>query len=71
MTSNAMPQRLLRLPEVARLTGLSKSSIYERITAGRFPRAIPLTVTARAWPEAEIVQWISERIAERDAGAPK
>lgn len=34
--------RLLRLPEVRKLTGLSQTTIYERIKGGRFPRQIPL-----------------------------
>lgn len=65
-------QRLLRLPEVQRLTGLGRSSIYEQIRAGRFPRAVPLTTTARAWRADEIATWVDERTAERDAksGAP-
>ena len=34
--------RLLRLPEVRKLTGLSQTTIYERVKEGRFPRQIPL-----------------------------
>ena len=59
--------RLLRLPQVIERTGLGRSSIYERVAAGTFPAAVPLTATARAWPESEVQQWISARIAERDA----
>lgn len=60
--------RLMRLPEVLRLISLSRSSIYELIAAGRFPRPVPLTTTARAWVEAEVLAWAADRIAERDAG---
>ena len=65
----AAPPRLLRLPEVSRATGLARSSIYDAIAAGRFPRAIPLTATARAWRSDEIEEWIAQRIAARDEGA--
>ncbi len=35
-------ERLLRLPEVKHLTGLSKSTIYARIAEDSFPRQISL-----------------------------
>jgi prophage regulatory protein len=38
--SKAISQRLLRLPEVKHLTGLSKSTIYARIAEDSFPRQI-------------------------------
>ncbi len=64
--------RLLRLPQVIERTGLARSSIYDLIRLGRFPAAVPLTATARAWRSDEIENWIAERIAARDAqgGAP-
>lgn len=64
----ATPPRLLRLPDVIRATGLARSSIYDLIAAGRFPRPVPLTATARAWREDEVQQWIADRIAARDEG---
>lgn len=49
--------RLLRRPEVQHLTGLSKSTLYEMIAAGRFPK--PLCVAARAvrWRASDIAAW--------------
>jgi Prophage CP4-57 regulatory protein (AlpA) len=35
--------RYLRLPDVRRLTSLSKTSIYRRIAAGSFPRPMKLS----------------------------
>jgi len=32
--------RLLRLPEVQRLTGLCRSAIYEQMQSGAFPRSV-------------------------------
>ena len=64
-------QRLLRLPEVVARTGLGKSSIYKRIAAGTFPAPVPLTATARAWCESEVMAWVAERVAERDAGGAR
>jgi hypothetical protein len=36
------PQRFLRLPEVKKMTTLSKSAIYRRIEAGTFPKPFHL-----------------------------
>ena len=40
MTTTA--PRLIRMPEVSSMTGLSKTSIYRRIAGGDFPQQIPL-----------------------------
>ena len=58
--------RLIRLEEVKRRTGFQKSSIYNRITEGIFPRPVPLGARAVAWVEDEIQEWINSRISERD-----
>jgi prophage regulatory protein len=64
-----MPQRLLRLNEVKQRTGLSKSSIYNQIADGTFPEPVPIGPRAVAWVEAEIEEWIGNRIAERRKAA--
>lgn len=59
---------LLRLPSVKARTGLSRSTIYLRISQGDFPRPVSLGGravggrTAVAWIEAEIDAWINERV---------
>lgn len=58
------PSRLIRRPEVEALTGLSRSSIYARISRDEFPKAIPIGGRLVAWKESDIQQWINERIAE-------
>lgn len=55
-------ERLLRLPEVQRLTGLGKSSIYEFARTGRFVRPIKLTSRCSVWPESAVRAWISEHV---------
>lgn len=54
----------LRLPEVKKLTGLGRSTIYLKISQGTFPASVSLGDRAVAWIDAEINQWIAERIAE-------
>lgn len=59
--------RLLRLSEVIRITGLSRSYIYALSSTGRFPLSIPLVPggTSRAWVYAEVSDWINQRILAR------
>lgn len=62
-----MLQRILRRPEVEALTGLSCSTIYERMSLGTFPRAVPLGLKSVGWLEHEVIAWQKARIAERTA----
>ena len=55
--------RFLRLPEVLARTGLSRSTIYVRLEQGRFPRPVSLGGRAVGWIEAEVDEWIRERVA--------
>lgn len=55
--------RLVRLPAVQAMVGLSKSEIWRRIAAGRFPRPIKLGPNTSAFVEAEVAAWVAEQIA--------
>ena len=55
--------RFLRLPEVLARTGLSRSTIYVRLEQGRFPRPVSLGARAVGWIEAEVDEWMRDRIA--------
>lgn len=59
------PTRLLRLPEVLRLTGYSRDSVYRLAREGKFPQRVELSDRASRWREDEIQQWIEARSAER------
>lgn len=61
-----MTESLLRLPEVRAMVRRSTSRIYADMAAGRFPKPIRIGVRAVAWREAELKQWLADRIAERD-----
>ena len=61
---------ILRLPDVKRSTGLSRSTIYLRIAQGTFPKPVSLGGRAVGWLEAEIQEWLQRQIeASRKAGA--
>jgi prophage regulatory protein len=53
---------ILRLPAVRARTGLSRSTIYQRIDDGRFPKPIRLGRRAVGWIESEIEEWLAQLI---------
>lgn len=57
-------EKHLRLPAVENLTGLSRSTIYDLMAKGAFPRPVKLTAKAVAWPQSLIVQWLAERATQ-------
>jgi prophage regulatory protein len=56
------PDRILRLPQVCKMTGLRRSFLYELQAERRFPQSIKLGARAVGWLECEIQAWISARI---------
>ena len=58
-----MTHTILRLPAVKASTGLSRSTIYLRVSQGTFPRPVSLGGRAVGWVEDEIQSWLAERIA--------
>ncbi len=59
---------ILRLPEVIRRTGLSRSSIYLRVANDEFPRSISLGGRAVGWLEKDIDSWLAGRIEASRGG---
>ncbi len=57
-----MYQTILRLPSVKSRTGMSRSSIYNAVKEGTFPRQINLGPRAVGWLESSIDAWIQGRI---------
>lgn len=55
-------QTILRRKQVEHRTGLSRSTIYERVRAGTFPRPISLGGRAVGWLEIEVDGWLSAQI---------
>lgn len=58
---NARDDRILRLPEVTRRTGLSRASVYALIARGKFPAQVKLSERAAGWFESEVVEWLESR----------
>lgn len=69
------PRRLIRLPALMALTGLSRSSVYRLaqdpgLAADAFPRSVKIGRRAVAWRESEVLAWLASRqpaVAPADA----
>ena len=66
-TPNESAASMWRLPTVLRESCLNKTRLYSLQRAGKFPRGVKISERAVAWPASEVREWISDRIAERDA----
>lgn len=59
-----MTSQIIRLPEVGNMTGLSRSTIYARMTEGQFPKSIPLGGRLVGWRRSDIQSWIDQQAAK-------
>ena len=57
-----MTHNILRLPAVKTRTGLSRSTIYLRVSQDTFPKPVSLGARAVGWVEAEIQEWLQRQI---------
>lgn len=61
--------RFMRLREVLKETGKSRSRLYDEVKKGEFPKPVKIGKHAVAWLETEISNWQRDRIADRDKAA--
>ncbi|MCZ4354847.1 AlpA family phage regulatory protein [Roseovarius aestuarii] len=50
-----------RRPDVERIIGLSRSTLYAMMAEGAFPKPIKLGKRAVGWREADIAAWLDSR----------
>lgn len=60
---------MLRRRQVEARTGLSRSTIYLRVAQGSFPRPVGLGGRAVGWLEAEVENWLQQRVAASRQGS--
>ena len=67
MGSDTMPSEVqfMRLPEVMRVCGRSKTSIYQAVRRGEFPAPVKISARTSGWVRSEIAAWASERVKAR------
>ena len=66
METVARPKRLIKINTVKDMTAMGKTKIYQLITEGTFPRPADLGPKSVAWSEAEVEDWIQNKLNERD-----
>lgn len=57
--------QVIKLNEVIKITCLSKTTIYNLISKGVFPKQINLGGNSVGWIEYEIINWIKQKMEER------
>jgi prophage regulatory protein len=60
-------KQILRLPEVQARTGLSRSTIYQLVARGLFPKPVHLSERRTGFVADEIEQWILSRVRDSRA----
>ena len=63
----AIPERLVNLDEVEKITGFKSSYIYSKIGKSEFPKPIKIG-TASRWRESEVQAWIFNHIEGSTSG---
>ncbi|OXJ19406.1 AlpA family transcriptional regulator [Burkholderia sp. AU6039] len=54
------PQTLMRRKQVEVETTLARSTIYDRMKAGTFPKAIRIGARSIVWRRADIDAWLAD-----------
>ncbi|MBV8634766.1 MAG: AlpA family transcriptional regulator [Burkholderiaceae bacterium] len=57
--------RLIRLKEVLRICGMSRTTLYNNIRDKQFPEPIQISARAVAWLQSEVLEWLDMRIKLR------
>ena len=63
-----MPIQLLRIKSVSEIVGLSRSSIYELIKQGKFPKPVRISTGRVRWTSSDINNWIELQIVRSNKG---
>lgn len=59
-------ERFLSLDEVMTKTGLKRSTIYNQMRLGIFPKNIEISSNRIAWLESEVINWMTTKINQRN-----
>jgi prophage regulatory protein len=59
----ASTRRILRLPEIIKITGFSKSWIYELMATRDFPQSTKIGRRSVGWDSHEITIWVNRQFS--------
>ena len=51
------PDRFLRIKAVLNRTGLTRTTLYRMVQAGKFPRQVPIGLRCSGWRESSVDEW--------------
>lgn len=54
-------ERILRIEEVVKLTGISRTTIWRKERRNDFPARVPLSSVTVGWRASEVAEWIRTR----------
>ena len=54
-------RRLIRVPEVLALIGVSRSTLYAMVAEGQFPRPVKIGHRSVGWPARDVQSWLDNR----------
>jgi prophage regulatory protein len=60
MTPDTSPE-MLRVSDVLKRTGMSRTSLYRKLREGAFPAPLELGCNAIGWPDFLVAEWIASR----------
>lgn len=60
--------KIMRMKEVIKTTGLSRSAIYQKVSVGQFPQQIKLGERAVGWLDDEVSGWLKKQISMSRSG---
>ncbi len=61
-------ERFIDFLEIKFRTGLSRSTVYEFMKVGKFPKPINIGTRTKKWLESDIDHWIAEQINKNQQG---
>lgn len=60
-TQNEHADRILRIAELMRRCGLSRSTLWRKVRNGTFPAPVQLSQGCTGWWESEVAAWLASR----------
>jgi len=62
MSTNAPDLTLIDIGEVCRMTALGRSTIYDWVKAGSFPKGHSFGTRTVRWLKSDVQRWIAEKV---------